>query len=410
MTGDEDPFNMLGIEASASMGEIRLAYRKLLTEHRDSGRTQLIPSLMRAYELALGLAQMRDEAAIRHDEGPGREELPTERRDIESDDGERWHRRAFDPFRRPAGGWSRDPLVTRVRRLIETHAFEEAVAVVTSATWQERLAEGTDAFAHATMRLACATVWSAPEAYERLAQTYIDRLDDLATEHCASALPLMLALDSDWAAWQSFRHAEPWLVDFLRLGMSGNRKLLQETSTKVRALVADNPEHLFAQLQSMASLSPPLVALTAHLARSIPGDLSLPTFPEQDLDDMEPGVVLALFPRFRVSMLLPLLVVAGALWPAKAFAFAVLAGGAGLYRDVYYEARYRSGIRRRAFELCVRNQISPLAIAQWAADQPWTSRARPYASLVDDVVLDAAYALTRLAHLFGSSQRPGKPS
>jgi hypothetical protein len=398
MTGDDDPFAMLGIEASASPGEIRMAYRKLLTELRSTDRAQTIPTLMRAYELALGLAQMRDEAAIRGDEDSGREDIP-ESRDRQREDG--WYRATLDPFRRPAGGWSRDPLVTRMRRYIEAHSFDEAVAVATSAAWQDRMAEGSASFSHATTRLACATVWSDPEAYERLAQAYIDRLDDLASEYCASALPIMLALDSDWAAWQSFRQPERWLVDFLRLGMSGNRTLLRETAQAIRSILEEDPQRLFLQLESMASLSPPLVAFTAHLARSIPGDLSLPTFPEQDLEEVDPTILRALFPRLRVPMMLPPLVVAAALWPPKAIAMVVLAVGLLLCSDFYYDARYRLWIRRRVFDLCVRHQISPSTVADWASKEPWTSRARPYAGRVDDVVLDAAYSLARLAHLVG---------
>jgi hypothetical protein len=404
MTRDEDPFAMLGVEASASLGEIRRAYRELLTEHRESGRAERIPTLMRAYELALGLAQMRDEAAVRHDDddAPGPHESGVEHGDdSDGTDGVGWHRTASDPFRRPAGGWSRDPLVTRMRRHMEAHAFDEAVAVATSSMWQERLADGAAAFGHATMRLACATVWSAPEAYERLAQTYIDSLDDLATEYCASALPLMLALDSDWAAWQSFRETERWLADFLRLGMSGDRKLLRETSSKIRAILDDDPQRLFTQLESMASLSPPLVAFTAHVARSIPADLSLPTFPEQDLEEVDETLLRALFPRLRMVMLVPPLIVAAALWPGKAVAMVVFAAAALLCGDLYYNARYRLRIRRRVFELCVQHQIPPRLIAEWAANRPWISHVRPYAPLLDDVVLDAAYALTRLAHLIG---------
>lgn len=398
MASDDDPFVTLGIETSASPDEIRLAYLQLLREHQESGSTSRIPRLMRAYELAFALAQMRDEAAAQTDDAWNLRETrgPDERRS-----GEGWYRAVSDPFRRPVGGWSSDPLVTRVRRHIEERAFDEAVAVATSQKWQEHMAEGADAFAHATTRLACATVWAAPEAYERLAQTYLDRLDDLATEYCGSALPLMLALDSDWAGWQSFRSTETWLGDFLQFGMSGDRAFLRSTARQIRAILDDDPQRLFAQLESMASLSPALVAFTAHVARSIPPDLSLPTFPEQDMEEIDAARLRAVFPRTRIAMLLPLMLVPAVLWPVKIIPIALFTAGALIYRDAYYGASYRMRVRPRLFEFCLQHQLPPHVIVGWAAQRPWISRVRPYAALVDDVVLDAAYALARLAHLMG---------
>ena len=395
MASEEDPFVTLGVERSASVHEIRRAYRRLLEQHRDASGRAEIPRLMRAYEVALELAQMRDEAASYADVAHPRTGTG------EDEPGEGWSHTVEHPFRRPAGGWSSDPMVTRVRRCIESRAFAEAVAVATSTRWQERMNDGAADLAHATMRLACATVWTDPEAYERLARVYIDRLDDLAGDYCASALPLMLTLDSDWAAWQSFRDCEPWLSDFLQLGMAGDRKLLRETAQQIATVVRSDPTRLFRALDAMATLSPALVAFTGHLARSIPADLGLPTFPEQDLEEIDPRRLRDLFPRARVWMPIPVLLAMAVVWPSKSIALAMCSLLLLVYRDAYHNARYRLRLRSHLFELCVQHQIPPRLIVQWAARQPWLSRARPYAELVDDVVLDTSYALARLSHLLG---------
>jgi hypothetical protein len=396
MAIDDDPFSTLGVEHSASPDEIRSAYLRLLREHSERGGRQRIPALLRAYEIAIAVAQMRDEAGA-----PDAAERPGRSVRSGSATGSGWQHTVADPFRRPAGGWSRDPLVARVRRHIEDAQFEEAVEVATSPDWQQRLAAEEPAFAHATVRVACATVWTAPEIYERLVHAYVDRLEEMAGEHCASALPLMLALDSDWVGWRTFREPQPWLVDFLQLGMAGDRRLLRRIAREIQEQLAQQPRWLLDQLEAMASLSPALVAFVAHVARNVPDELVLPTTPEQGIEEIDASDLEAAFPRVRGLFLLPLLVAAIALVPGEALPLLVTAAAVMLYREAYYGGWYRRRLRARLLAFCLDHHLPPRAVATWAAQQPLWSRARPYAEHVDDVVIDAAYALGRFAHLLG---------
>jgi hypothetical protein len=153
----------------------------------------------------------------------------------------------------------------------------------------------------------------------------------------------------------------------------------------------------------MASLSPALVAFCAHIARNVPSELVLPTTPEQGVEEVGDDALQAAFPRVRGVFLLPVWAVVIALAPETALAVFGGIVGVVMFRELYYGGAYRHRLRGRLLELCLKNHLPPRALATWAAEQPFWSRPRPYAELIDDVVLDAAYALGRFADLLGKS-------
>lgn len=373
MAADEDPFEILGVDPTADETDIRRAYLSLVREHGPQTDPVAYQRLRRAFVAACRMARVRDGTST--DEGVNGASGPAS----------------------GTGDAILDPAVEAVITAVESKRLWAAVERTLARDWRERV-RGERPLMEATVRLGCATIWTAPEAFERLEEAHGDVLAGYEWTFCAGTLPRMRVLTPHWLALKAFREVDPWLEELLSYGIASGPTFRQGLAQRILEQAVSRPKVLFRQLETIASMSFSLVELIGFSARELPYDLGI-ELPEDRIDiDAEAEAVEAAFPWIRAAVIVPAVAGLVALAGRRRWGAAAVAGGVGIYREAYYRVAYRHWLRPRLLEVCLAHDLRPDALPGWARSQSMTSRARPYDSiLAEDPVLSAAFDLVRFA-------------
>ncbi len=272
----------------------------------------------------------------------------------------------------------------------------EGLEIASMGSWHNALIREDELVVEATIRLACASVWAAPDVYEQVWLQHADVLRAFGAEHCSGVLPFMHDFASELSAWSVLRTPAPWLTAFLEAGVvpSPRHRRLART---LRTALTERPRTVLAELDRMQGYLPSLIAFVGHVARELPYELGNMLAIEDRAEDHEPELTRA-FPMVRVAVLAPAATaVAGAVRAIRAPVLAGV-GTVALFSWYLHDEWYRVAVRPRLLRVCLRTGVAPFDLGAWARTQPLWSRPRPFGRrLADDGVLQAAYDLQRFA-------------